>query len=256
MKLACVSVAFCEERFIPKLIQTMQDRVDEIVVLNSIVPWNGEAQRDYTANIALSLGATVIRDSWPTEEDQRNAGQEYCSNYDWIIVMDPDEQMLEEDWQKLINFLEVAPLDAYVTGMQHTLWKTGYIIDPAEDYKQIIAVRPNVRFTDKRVVNTEWGLAPTELWHFSWARNDLEMWRKINSYGHAKEFDPLKWFSEVWQSDQLTNLHPLTPESLKEAIRIDLPEELKKLDMWPARPRLFEDKKPKVIAGLEKKYAN
>jgi len=233
MKLACVSLAYCEERFVPKFIQSMQDRVTEIVLLNSTHPWNGEAEKDNTASIARSLGATVFEHDWPTEEEQRNTGQEYCSDFDWILTLDPDEFILEEDWVKLINFLETAEEDAYVCNSQNTLWKNGFIIDPPEDFKQIIAVRPTVRFTDKRVVDTPWAHAPVDLWHFSWARTDAEVWRKINSYGHAHEIDTLGWFSEVWMSEQTTNLHPLTPEALKKAIRVELPEELERLDLWP-----------------------
>jgi glycosyltransferase involved in cell wall biosynthesis len=235
MKLACVAVAYKEERFIPKYIQAMQNRVDEIVVLNSMKPWFGEEDdEDSTGSIADSLGATVIRHDWATEHDQRNAGQEYLSDYDWIIVLDPDEYLLDADWENLVNFLETAEGPAYVTGMQHTYWKHGFVIDPPEDYKQIIAVRPQVRFFDKRCVNTPWGYAPTELHHFSWARSDQECLRKITHYAHANDFDTLNWFSEVWQdSERLTNLHPLTPESLKQAVRVELPEELERLNLWP-----------------------
>ena len=233
MKLACVSIAYCEERFISRFIQNMQDRVEEILVLNSIKPWFGHTETDNTATTADSLGATVIQGDWQTEEDQRNAGQEYFSDFDWIITLDPDEFILDEDWGRLVNFLETAPLDAYVTGMQHTYWKKGYIIDPPEDYKQIIAVRPSVRFVDKRVVGSSWGYAPTELHHFSWARSDAECWRKVTSYGHAEEFDSLGWFSNVWLDEVFEDLHPLTPEALKTAVRVELPEELQRLDLWP-----------------------
>lgn len=236
MRLACVTVAYCEERFIAPFIQVMQDRVEEIVVLNSSKPWQGKhVETDNTAAIAGSLGATVIVDAWETEEAQRNAGQEYCADFDWIIVLDPDEFILEADWVKLIHFLEVAPLPAYVANLQHTYWKRGFVIDPPEDYKQIIAVRPEVRFADKRVVDSPWGYAPAELHHFSWARTDAECWRKITSYAHANEFDGLRWFSETWMdwTQDMRDLHPLSPEALKEAIRVELPEELRRLELWP-----------------------
>jgi glycosyltransferase involved in cell wall biosynthesis len=235
MKLSCVTIAYKEERFMPKFIQSMQDRVDEIVVLNSIKPWNGDPDEvDNTGSIARSLGATVINYDWKTEQDQRNAGQQYCMDSDWIIVLDPDEYILDADWTSLVAFLETAELDAYVPFMQHTYWKTGFVIDPPEDYKQIIAVRPHVRFVDKRVVDSPWYYAPIELHHMSWARSDEECLKKISTYAHAKEFDTLKWFSEVWQSDQTENLHPLTPDSLKKAVRVQLPEELERLNLWPS----------------------
>lgn len=233
MRLACVTVAYRERRLIVPFIQHMQGRVDEIIVLNSKTPWYGESEADdNTAGIARSLGATVFEENWATEHDQRNVGQEYCSDYDWIIVLDPDEFILDEDWDKLYSFLEVAPLDAYVCQNQLTYWKQGYVIDPPEDYKQIIAVRPNVRFVDKRVVDSPWGFAPAELHHMSWRRSDEEVWRKINSYAHAPEFNTLRWFSEVWSdTERLVDLHPLTPPALKQAIAIDLPEELRRLGL-------------------------
>jgi len=233
VKIAAVAICYKEQRFIPKYIQAMQDRVDEIVVLNSLVPWQGEVETlDNTAAIAESLGATVISYDWATEQDQRNAGQEYLADYDWIIVMDPDEFMLEEDWFDFMHFLQDADQDAYVCSEQFTYWKKGFVIHPPEDYKQIIAVRPNVRFIDKRVVDTAWGYAPVPLHHFSWARTNEETLRKISHYAHAHELDP-RWYEDVWLSERTTDLHPLSPSALKEAIRVVLPPELEKLELWP-----------------------
>jgi len=234
MKLAIETIAYHEERFIPKFIQHYQNKVSEIVVLNSTKPWQGETdpEPDKTGTIANSLGATVIEFPWPNEHEQRNAGLDYLNDCDWVIILDPDEYIVDSAWQLLIEFLEHAEADAYVPIMQHTYWKTGYVIDPPEDYKQIIAVRPSVRFVDKRVVNCGYGHAPVDLHHFSWARTDKECLRKITHYAHAHELDP-NWYKDVWLSDRTLNLHPLTPEALKEAVRVELPEELERLQLWP-----------------------
>jgi glycosyltransferase involved in cell wall biosynthesis len=233
VKLAAVAVAYHEPRFIAKYIQAMQDRVQEIVVLNSAKPWHGEHEDgDKTATIASSLGATVVQYDWPTEHEQRNAGQEICTGYDWVIVLDPDEFLTNGEWEKLYKFLETADGDAYVCQQQNTYWKKGYIIDPPEDYRQIIAVRPSVRFFDKRCVDCSYKIAPVTLDHFSWARTNEECLRKISHYAHADELDP-NWYKDVWLSDRTENLHPLTPESLKRAVRVQLPEELEALDLWP-----------------------
>lgn len=234
MRLACVTLAYKEERFIPKFIQIMQDRVEEIVVLNSTKPWQGEiSDKDNTATIARSLGATVIEHNWASEHEQRNAGQEYLTDYDWIITLDPDEYITNSAWDLLTEFLETAEGPAYTPVIQHTYWKTGYVIDPPEDYKQIIAVRPSVRFFDKRCVDTVYGTAPIDLHHFSWARTDEECLSKITHYAHAAELDP-NWYKDVWLSDRTLNLHPLTPEALKEAVKVKLPEELELLGLWPS----------------------
>lgn len=237
MKLACMTIAYHEERLIKPFLQLMLPRVDEVLILNSTTPWQGEPEPepDTTATIARDMGATVIEYNWPNEHEQRNAGLDYLSDYDWVIVLDPDEFITTEDWNVLMKFLESndkSPIDAYVTRMQHTLWKSGYEIMPHEDYTQCIAVRPTVRFFDKRCVNVSYTSAPIELWHASWARTDSEVRKKINHYSHAHELDP-DWYSDVWLSDRMTDLHPLTPTSLKEAVPVTLPKELEDLHIWP-----------------------
>lgn len=237
MRLASVAVAYKEERFIPKYIQAMQNRVEEVVVLNSTKPWQGtHTEEDKTAAIARSLGATVIEHDWSTEHEQRNAGQEYLSDFDWIIVLDPDEYITNDMWSKLYKFLEEQEeVRAFLPEMQHTYWKNGYVIDPPEDYKQVIAVRPSVRFFDKRCVDVPYAHAPIDLHHFSWARTDKECLSKIQHYAHAHEFDTADWYQKVWKDwhPMSLNLHPLTPEALRQAVPAKLPEELEKLDLWP-----------------------
>lgn len=234
MKLASVAVAYYEPRFIKPHLEQLD--VDEKLVLNSLYPWQGEPIRteDATANIAGKVpDTTVIQHYWPDEAAQRNAGQEYFYDKDWIWVLDPDEFLLKEDQIKLKEFLEDAPLDAYVCESQFTYWKSGFVIEPPESYQQIIAVRPQVRYAEKRVVDCVWGIAPVVLHHFSWARTDAEVLKKIQHYSHANEFDGEKWFKEVWQADKRENVHPLTPEALKKVVSTKLPKELEELDLWP-----------------------
>lgn len=230
-----VTVAFNEERFIKPFLSHIPKWVDEKLVLVSIRPWHGRQEiPDETDLIAEQMGATVICYDWKSEEEQRQAGQDYFHDFDWVIVLDPDEYLTKADWKKLKEFLDGnPPLDAYVTGGQLTYWKRNLVIHPPEDYKQIIAVRPRVRFVDKRVVDCAWYFAPTLLHHMSWARTDDECYSKITHYAHAREFDTEKWFNEVWKSDQTENLHPLTPDALKQAVPAKLPAELERLDLWP-----------------------
>lgn len=232
-RFAVVTIAFNEERFIKPFLTHIPSWVEEKLVLVSTQPWQGRNEiPDDTDLIAEKMGATVICYDWKSEEEQRQAGQDFLHEYDWIIVLDPDEFLTKQDWTKLRRFLENEPdLRAYVTGSQLTYWKNGYVIEPREDYKQIIAVKPNVRFVDKRVVDSPWGHAPTDLHHFSWARTNKECLSKITHYAHAHELDP-KWYEEVWLSDRLENLHPLSPEALKLAVPTKLPPELAKLGLW------------------------
>lgn len=237
MRLACATIAYYEERFIPKFIQSMQGRVDKILVLNSEVPLFGEIEPeiDNTAAIAESLGAEAITYPWRTEPDMRNTGQEYLHDYDWIIWLDPDEYLLDSEWDKLVTFLEDCPAEAVSNTTMNLYWKRGYIIEPPENHTPIIATKPSVRFTDTRCVDVPFVKAPVCVDHFSWARTDKEILRKVTHYGEADKFDGKEWYENVWKqwTPEAMNLHPVNPPVLKEAVRVILPEELVRLDLWP-----------------------
>lgn len=234
MKIGLVTIAYNEERFISRFLRQVPPFVDQKVCLISSTPWQGKPEApDETAGLAaLNGGITALHD-WPTEHEQRNDGQEYFKDYDWIITLDPDEFLTNDGWYDLAAFLETAPLDAYVCQGQKTYWKSGYVIEPPEDFKQIIAVRPSVNFFDKRCVDVPYGEAPVELHHFSWARTDAEVLKKISHYSHAHELNK-DWYNDVWLkwTPSMKNLHPLTPSALLKAVKVkDLPEELEGL--WP-----------------------
>lgn len=237
MRLACATIAYHEERFIPKFIQVMQDRVERILVLNSATPLFGatEEQIDNTAKIAESLGAEALTYPWRTEPEMRNAGQEYLTTYDWIIWLDPDEYLLDSEWDKLIKSLKDCPADAVSNKTMNVYWKSGYIIDPPENHTPIVATRPNVRFTDTRCIDTGYIQAPICIDHFSWARTDEEVLRKVTHYGEADKFDGQHWYDNIWSkwTQGMENLHPVEPPALRKAIRVILPEELERLDLWP-----------------------
>lgn len=238
MRVGLVTVAYHEPRFIGKFLKHVPEWVDEKLVLVSTVPWQGEPEpgRDRTAEIAELNGAYVVQHDWPDEHTQRNAGQDWFFDMDWIITLDPDEFLTTEGWNALKEFLDGNDTaDAFVCDSQSTYWKFGYRIDPREEYKQIIAVRPTVRFVDKRVVSTGWSYAPVELHHFSWARTDTEVLRKISHYSHASEMDVDKWYKQIWLNwhPKMEDLHPLTPPALKRAVPVTLPPELEKLRLWP-----------------------
>lgn len=237
MKIACATIVYREERFISKFIQAMQDRVEQILVLNSETPLFGPVEDgvDNTAAVARSLGATVVTYPWQTEPDMRNAGNDYLSDYDWVIWLDPDEYLLDSEWQELLKTLETTDAEAVTNTTMNVYWKRGFVIDPPENHTPIIATRPSVRFFDTRCVTVPYVQAPVCIDHFSWARTDEEVYRKVTHYGEADKFDGIKWFNEVfkpWQEgDQ--DLHPITPKNLKRAIRVILPKELELLDLWP-----------------------
>lgn len=238
MKVATVAVAYNEARLIQKHLRHIPDWVSEKLVLVSEKPWNGlELVDDGTADLAREMGATVIQHDWATEEDQRNAGQEYLSDYDYIIVLDPDEFLDDMNWAILERVLwnEDKPIRAGVVDHQLTYWKNGYVANPSRDYPMLIVVKPDVRFVDKRVVDSAFSVLPVYLHHMSWAKTSDEVWRKISHYAHAQDFDIEKWFNEVWLKWEpgMQDVHPVSPETLHNLIDAQLPPELEELDLWP-----------------------
>jgi glycosyltransferase involved in cell wall biosynthesis len=235
MKIAVATIAYREARLLPKFLAHIPDWIDDTLVLVSSEPWNGEPlPDDGTAQIAEDLGADVIEYAWKNETEQRNTGQEYLSDCDWIIWLDPDEFLDNQGWENLRAFLEAEAFNcpAYITQHQRVFWKQSEV-SPHSDYQQLIATRPSVRFVDNRVVDAWYKEAPVELYHFSWARTDDEVKQKISHYAHAGEFDGETWFNEVWLGDKAENLHPKTPETLKALVPAVLPPELEELDLWP-----------------------
>lgn len=218
----------------PKHLAHMPKWVNEQVVLVSAKPWYGdEMEDDGTAELARQAGATVFVEPWPNEVEQRNSGQEYLSDYDWILNLEPDEFLSNEDWAKLYNFLRTAVGPAYAI-KQRIFWGHGMESDPPEDFVPIIATKPSVRFIDKRVIDSPWSVLPDmTLLHFAWARTDDEIWKKISHYSHAVDFDIDKWFKEVWLARKTENVHPTSPEAIPKLIPAILPPEIAKLDLWP-----------------------
>lgn len=234
MRVGLVANAYNEATFLPKFLNHIPDWVEEKLVLITDPPWYGDKlEDDGSAKLAKEAGATVLKYPWPNEIDQRNAGQDYFNEYDWVLNLEPDEFLSNENWNKLYRFLLVADKPAWAI-KQRVFWGHGMESDPPEDFVPIIATRPTVRFIDKRNVNTQWDVLPDmTLLHFAWARTDKEIWKKISHYSHAVDFDIDKWFKEVWLARKTENVHPTTPSAIPRLIKAKLPKEIEALDLWP-----------------------
>lgn len=235
MRVGLVANAYNEARFLPKFLKHIPDWVEEKLVLITDPPWYGDKLEDDGSKVlAENAGAIVLKFPWPNEHDQRNAGQSYFADYDWVLTIEPDEFLSNDDWRKLHDFLLTADKPAYAV-KQHVLWGKGYESDPPEDFVPIIVTRPTVEFTEKRNVNSNWTTLPDDIkiWHFAWARSDEEIWKKISHYSHAVDFDIKDWYENVWLARKTENVHPTTPEAIPRLIKAKLPPELEALNLWP-----------------------
>ena len=235
MTFGSVAIAYEEERIIEKHLQHLPDWIVEKVLLQSIEPWSGgNPSSPLTAELAEPY-ARVVRSQWQTEEAQRNTGQQLHADKDWVIILDPDEFLDNDNWDKLKKFLETTDADAVVVEGQYTYWKDGWVATPPKDYQMLIAAKPHVQFVDKRVVGTGYTVAPVWLHHFSWAKTDEEVLRKITTYAHNTDFDTMQWYNTVWLNWKPgdKNVHPTTPSTLEDFKRAVLPPEIERLDLWP-----------------------
>ncbi len=251
MRVATVCLVYNEAHFLPKYLKHMPDWIDEKLVLISKTPWYGdELEDDGSEALAKESGATVLKYPWANEVDQRNAGQDYLSEYDWVLNIEPDEFLSDESWDKLYNFLETATGNAYVI-KQRVFWGQGMESDPPEDFVPIVVTRPNVKFVEKRNVNSTWEYLPDDitLLHFAWCRTDSQIWKKISHYSHAVDFNIKDWFRDIWLARATENVHPTTASAIPRLIPAILPPEIEVLKPFPETLKDMTDEEIHKIIG-------
>ncbi|MEZ0323618.1 MAG: glycosyltransferase family 2 protein [Hydrogenothermaceae bacterium] len=87
-KISAIILTKNEELNIERAIKSLKDLADEIIVIDS-------GSTDRTVDIATSLGAKVYFRQLDSFANQRNFGIEK-SSYDWILMMDADEEVSQE----------------------------------------------------------------------------------------------------------------------------------------------------------------
>ena len=121
---ACI-ICLNEEDKIGKLLESVHDVADEIVVVDS-------GSTDKTEEICLGFTQRFIRNEWPGYRQQKQFATDLAS-HDWVLSLDADEQLshsLREEilaWKKSTNSGPVAytvPRLTYFLGgwVRHTTW--------------------------------------------------------------------------------------------------------------------------------------
>jgi hypothetical protein len=99
-----------------------------------------------------------------------------------------------------------------------------------------INIRKGNRFIDKRdcAQKTSFQLENV-CYHLSYARSDKYIYRKLNTWGHAIDFDTDRWFQQKWLRwyPEKRNLHPVEPDKWTKSIPFtgQLPEALRDFPM-------------------------
>lgn len=188
---------------------------------------------DRDGKVELLEGSYYRPSSTPMENDtnqRRHALAAAAPGADWVLELDTDEVL--PDARYLVEKLADVPLecDACMWPMRVLYKQVGpteflevatKMRTPYSEYPGPIACRPRAEMVDARRVSGrsftfgiryglwDWISRPAvrpDAWldrgnavlHFSWARTEPSIRRKLSSWSHARDFDGERYLSEVW----------------------------------------------------------
>ncbi len=236
-------------QFILRMIDNCGPYVEKIYVAYSEVPWNynPEAKRfknntpkDILKKSKYFGKIELIEGAWEKDEDTRNA----CLNraiedgFDYLIIQDADEFYREADYKKNIDEIIKNPdYDVYITPWI-IFWKNlNYVIENKNNsiidgYPEFaVNCHSNTKFIRARIPNSNKIYKLSGLcFHLSYVLTSEQVYSKINTWGHAHQFNRDKWYKNKWLkwNHSTYYLHPVEPDEWKRAIAFKdgLPEVL------------------------------
>ncbi len=158
----------------------------------------------------------------PIENDnfQRNQMAAYMGEGGWHIQIDADEYFIDfNSFVKYLNSFEIKSKAFNVCVNYISLIKKtpeGYLCTESKngqyEYMPVATNTPQY-FNARR--NGHFNVQSTFfVIHETWARNDEELWNKMNSWGHSKDFNKESYYT-LWQAldannaKYIKNFHPI-----------------------------------------------
>ena len=105
MKISAVIITFNEERNIGRCIDSLQDVVDEVIVLDSY-------STDRTQTICEQRGVMFTQRTWDDYSSQKNYGNS-LAQFDYILSIDADESLSNELKQSITEIKSGTIVTAY-----------------------------------------------------------------------------------------------------------------------------------------------
>ncbi len=233
MKIASNTLAYNDEALIRPVIKCMRDFVDRHIVILGTEPFNGTSvPPDRTEDICNEEGVDVIKGFWGTEENHRHVGLQACKDCDWVIIQESDEYYTHADMESLIKFLKNTDAVAVAHKAKAYWFNMDYRLDPYPDYEPIIAIRPHVRFTEKRCIDSPYVSTSKkdgfEMHHLCWAKPH-DMLKKVTNYCHANEFNGVEWYNRHFKNWKFGDKAVTGHGEIWDAVYDPFPEELRRL---------------------------
>jgi glycosyltransferase involved in cell wall biosynthesis len=163
----------------------------------------------------------VLEGNWGSEAETRNAGMDYLDDCDYVLMIDSDEILLDEDLEVLRSLCQDGTHPVIAVHL-YTYWKTPeFVIEPPEHGTIKMLLRRDVRMVGVREVQAPVHESGVYCHHLSYVRNDAEVREKMRLSGHAHEIRP-DWYEHVWKAwdrnPDLENLHPVHPAAYRRAV--------------------------------------
>lgn len=220
MKIGAVVICANEWRFMPAVVGQLTKFVDHIAVVRNSYSFAGSpVQLTPTPQM---FAAITFKGRWFSEAETRNAGLDLLDDCDYVITLDSDEILLDEDLKHLRQLCERDTYPAIGSPFVN-YWKTPEwrLVEPAPGLVGCVAVRRGTRYTKlRRVEDGQMVFAKNCLvHHLSYVRTDDEMREKLRNFAHADEINP-DWFQKVWLkwTPEMKNLHPILSTLYQRAI--------------------------------------
>lgn len=136
MKLSCCMIVKNEAERLPKCLDTVQNLIDEIIILDT-------GSTDNTIEIAQKKGAKVYTAVWENDfAKARNQALEYVTG-DWVLVLDADEHFVSTKAEKVKQL--ILQKDALVINLVRQ--EVGAVQSPYSLVSRLFRNHPKIKFS-------------------------------------------------------------------------------------------------------------
>ena len=246
MKLKAITLLAYDTAFMLESIKTYIDIVDELYIGldENRQTWAGstyELEPGIEAKLkALSPKVRILEEQFyipglnTMENDtrERNLISSHVDEVDYILSVDSDEFLLNPN--ELASWLrQQTEEDVCILGSWITVYKElddAYLVianksGPDLGDVPIITDRTDC-FVNARWTKQKYVMSPAVLLHFSWARSEAELRKKLVNWSHSDDFSTQQHLDLWLNANERTyknykNFHPVTPESWPALVLIE-----------------------------------